>query len=66
MRQLISQMQVAGCKESFADMSRSILSKISKTAQLKVKFSKSGRQNEVKIQRDFLSAFILLSTHYTT
>jgi len=64
MKQFISRMHVDGCKESFADTIRKYPLKNFEESTVKVKLSKSGVQNEVKMQRDILSRLISLSSRY--
>ena len=57
-------MQVGGCKECSADTIKEYPLKNFQNSTVKVKLSKSGMQNEVKIRSDILSTLISLSTHH--
>ena len=57
-------MQVGGCKESFPDTIKKYPLKNFEDSIVKVKLSKSGVQDEIKIQRDILSTLMSLSIHH--
>ena len=64
MRQFISRMQVDVCHRYVADTIIKYPLKNFEDSTMKVKLSKSGLQNEAKIQRDIISTLISLFTQH--